>query len=288
MITELEKSAENSDKKHFWQCLKSMDDTQKDKDIPLISEERWLNYFRSLHSEKPLNPTQQSIINDLTYLESRKDQMASLDYFITDNEIVTAAKRMKNNKSSFSDKIKNEMIKASLQDMMPVYLKLFNSILISGKMPETWCRGLITPIYKSGDRSDPSNYRGICVSSCLGKLFCSILNQRLLKHVNSCNILHNSQIGFLPNHRTADHVLTIRTLVDKYVHNHDEKIYACFVDFKKAFDSIWHVGLLNKLLQINVGGCFYNLIKSLYSNSTCSTKLGQNQTRPFQYAKVAF
>ena len=52
-ITELEKSAENSDKKHFWQCLKSMDDTQKDKDIPLISEERWLNYFRSLHSEKP-------------------------------------------------------------------------------------------------------------------------------------------------------------------------------------------------------------------------------------------
>ena len=192
-----------------------MDDTQKDKDIPLISEERWLNYFCSLHSEKPLNPTQQSIINDLTYLESRKDQMASLDYFITENEIVTAAKRMKNNKSSFSDKIKTEMIKASRQDMMPVYLKLFNSILISGKMPETCCRGLITPIYKSGDRSDPSNYRGICVSSCLGKLFCSILKQRLLKHVNSCNILHNSQIGFLPNNRTADHVLTIRTLVDK-------------------------------------------------------------------------
>ena len=170
--------------------------------------------------------------------------------------------------------------------MTPVYLKLFNSILISGKMPETWCRGLITPIYKSGDRSDPSNYRrGICVSSCLGKLFCSILNQRLLKHVNSCNILHNSQIGFLPNNRTADHVLTIRTLVDKYVHNHNEKIYACFVDFKKAFDSIWHVGLLYKLLQINVGGCFYNLIKSLYSNSTCSIKLRQNQTRPFQYAR---
>ena len=124
-----------------------MDDTQKDKDIPLISEERWLNYFRSLHSEKPLNPTQQSIINDLTYLESRKDQMASLDYFITEHEIVTAAKSMKNNKSSFSDKIKNEMIKASLQDMTPVYLKLFNSILISGKMPETWCRGLITVQY---------------------------------------------------------------------------------------------------------------------------------------------
>ena len=48
-------------------------------------------------------------------------------------------------------------------------------------------------------------------------------------------------------------------LARRDVHNHNEKMYACFVDFKKAFDSIWHVGLLYKLLQINVGGCFYNL-----------------------------
>ena len=151
-------------------------------------------------------------------------------------------------------------------------------------MPQTWRCGLITPIYKSGGRSDPSNYRGICVWSCLGKLFCSILNRRLLEHVTSHNILHKSQIRFLPKNCTADHVFTLRTLIDKYVHNHNENIYACFVDFRKAFDSVWHDGLLNKLLQLNVGGCFYGLIKSLYSNSPCSIKIGQNQTRSFQYA----
>lgn len=110
------------------------------------------------------------------------------------------------------------------------------------------------------------------VWSCLGKLFCSILNQRLLEHVNSLNFLHNSQIGFQPKYRTADHVLTLRTLADKYVHHHNEKIYACFVDFKKAFDSVWHDGLSFVILQINVGGCFFNLIKSLYSKSTRSIK----------------
>ena len=115
--------------------------------------------------------------------------------------------------------------------MLPVYHKLLNSILNLGTIPQTWCGGLITPISKSGGRCDPANYRGICVSSCLGKLFCSILNQRLLEHVNSYNILQKSQIGFLPKNRTADHVLTLRTLVDKYVHHHNEKIYACFVDF---------------------------------------------------------
>ena len=59
----------------------------------------------------------------------------------------------------------------------------------------------------------------------------------------------------------------------------------CFVDFRKAFDSVWHDGLLNKLLQLNVGGCFYSLIKSLYSNSSCTIKIGQNQTKSFQYAR---
>ena len=149
-------------------------------------------------------------------------------------------------------------------------------------MPQTWCNGIITPIFKSGVKSDPSNYRGICISSCLGKLFCSILNQRLLDHVKSLDILHKSQIGFLANNRTADHVLTLRTLIDKYVHGHQTKVYACFVDFRKAFASVWHDGLLFKLLQYNVGGKFFSLIKSLYANSTCSVSLGSKKTRSFQ------
>ena len=133
---------------------------------------------------------------------------------ITEREIRKAAEKLKNNKSPFSDKIRNEMIKASIDTLMPVYEKLFNSILNQGTMPQTWCGGLITPIYKSGGRSDPANYRGICVSSCLGKLFCSILNQRLLEFIVSLNILHKSQIGFLPNNRIVDHVLTLRTLIE--------------------------------------------------------------------------
>ena len=183
-------------------------------------------------------------------------QSRPLDYFITEAEISKAARKLKNNKSAYSDKIRNEMIKASLPTLLPVYHKLFNTVLNLGTVPKNWCNGLITPIFKSGVRNDPSNYRGICVSSCLGKLFFSILNQRLLEHVTSLNILHKSQIGFLPKNRTSDHLLTLRTLIDKYVHCHGEKVYACFVDFRKAFDSVWHDGLLYKLLQIGVGGMF--------------------------------
>ena len=121
---------------------------------------------------------------------------------------------------------------------------------------------LITPIYKSGNKNDPSNYRGICISSCLGKLFTSVLNARLKKHLLQQNILHQAQIGFLPNHRTSDHIFTLRILVDKYVkHNAKGKLYTCFIDFKKAFDSVWHDGLFYKLLHYKIGGNVYDLKK---------------------------
>ncbi len=104
-----------------------------------------------------------------------------------------------------------------------------------------WCEGLINPIFKSGNKQDPNNYRGICISSSLGKFFCSILNNRLINHMKQENIIHPSQIGFMPGNRTADHILTLKTLHDNYVkHHNNKKIYACFIDFKKTFDSIWH------------------------------------------------
>ena len=105
----------------------------------------------------------------------------------------------------------------------------------------------------------------------------SILNQRLSRFVNPCDILLKSQISFLPKNRTADHVFTLRTLIDKYVHQHNEKISDCFVDFKKAFDSVCHDGLLYKLLEIGIGGCFY-MIKSLCSTSSCAMNRSNSDT----------
>ena len=68
-----------------------------------------------------------------------------------------------------------------------------------------------------------------------------ILDSRLSTYVDSRGIIHENQIGFRKGHRTADHLFTLRTFVDKYVqHTPRGKLYTCFVDFKKAFDSIWH------------------------------------------------
>ena len=158
-------------------------------------------------------------------------------------------KRLKSKKAPGPDKIRNEMLKAGIHVLKTALCKLFYLILRIGFFPSSWYEGTITPIYKSGNRQDPTNYRGRCINSCLGKLLTSILNHRLKTFVIEQDILHEAQIVFLPGHRTSDHIFTLRTLIDKYVKQVLRgKLYTCFIDFRKAFDSIWHDGLLYKLL----------------------------------------
>ena len=125
------------------------------------------------------------------------------------------------------------MIKASCGFLLNAYKKLFNTILQSGIYPSNWCKGLVTPIFKSGDNTDPGNYRGICVSSYLGKFFSSIINQRLLEFLEEKKLLHPSQIGFLKDNRTADHIFTLRTLIEKYSHHHNQKFMRVLLILKK-------------------------------------------------------
>ena len=111
----------------------------------------------------------------------------------------------------------------------------------------------------------PKTFETDC--SCLSKFLCTILNQRLSKSGIDRNIIHPSQIGFQSGRRTADHIFVLKTIIDKHINQKNEKIYACFADFKKAFDSVWHEGLFLKLLENKIDGHFYNLTKSLYPNS---------------------
>ncbi len=195
---------------------------------------------------------------------------------ITHEELTNKLKSQKCRKSCGPDSILGEMLKHSTPALQTAVLRLFNLVLSSGCFPDIWSQGLITPIHKSGDKSDPNNYRGICVSSNLGKLFCSIINTRLVHFLTEHDVLSKSQIGFLPNYRT-DHIFTLHTLIDKYINQNKTKIFACFVDFQKAFDSIWHEGLLSKLIESGIGGKTYNIIKTMYSNNQCAIKIGNKQ-----------
>ena len=99
------------------------------------------------------------------------------------------------------------MIKASLNEMMPVYHKLFNIVLNGGSMPLMWCSGLITPILKSGVRNDPTMITAEFVSLVVQKII--LLNFKP-KAYGTCQLVdHTSQFSnrLFTKNRTADHVL---------------------------------------------------------------------------------
>ena len=195
---------------------------------------------------------------------------------ITTKEIHEQISKMKSKKASGMDSMLNEMIKHGRYYLMPSLEKMFNDILNSGTFPTDWNIGVIKPIYKKkGDKRSPANYRGITLTSCLGKLFTSILQSRLNKYIEQHNILNPEQFGFRPNFRTTDSLFILQQLLHKYTKQHKE-LYVGFIDYEKAFDSVWQSGMIYKLCKYGVKGKFLKVIKSMYSSIKSCVQINQN------------
>ena len=167
-------------------------------------------------------------------------------------------------------------VKSTTSHMLPIYETLFNMIFDSGIIPESWALGEILPIYKNkGDKSLPENYRPITLLSCFGKLFTSIINRRLTDYVEKYEIINSCQAGFRKGYSIIDNLFVIQSLIDimKATKN---TLFCAFVDFKQAFDTVWRGGLWTKLLELNINGKCFNLIRNMYSNikSRISTEEG--------------
>ena len=133
------------------------------------STEEFYKYFKQQNAA-PLN----NILDPETNMETHSNERVEgpLDYPITDEEFEAAINKLKANKSPGFDNILNEVIKSDL-------VNLFHRILDTGIYPALWSFGLIVPILKKDDRSKVENYQGITLLSTLGKLFTSILFNRL-------------------------------------------------------------------------------------------------------------
>ena len=102
-----------------------------------------------------------------------------LDIPIKESEISRTLAKLKLNKSPGLDNISNNMLKHGQSILLPSLKTIFNACLSSGRYTKIWADGYITTIHKANDMTDPNKYRGITVTSAIGKVFDSILNTRL-------------------------------------------------------------------------------------------------------------
>ena len=162
-------------------------------------------------------------------------------------------------------------------------LRAFNDILKeNGSLSKDWLHSLVSAIHKKGAKEDPDNYRGISLMSCLGKLFLTIINNRLTEFCIEKGLISPSELGFVQGNRTSDPHIILQNLLRKYCHKQGKRLYGCFVDFSKAFDCVPRDILMKKLQDRGISGKVLEIIKTLYLEDTASIKVGNTYSPPFK------
>lgn len=258
----------NSDPRNFWKLINAKPTFEE---IPVPIEELSA-HFSKLNTEEYVNNVD---LTNTVDLQPDQIQLGNLNERISNEEIQDVANKLKNNKACGSDLVSNEYIKTSLPVLLPILNVLFNKVLDTGIIPEEWSAGIIVPIFKKGNRKEPSNYRGITLLSCVGKLFTSLLNNRLSKFLEDNKTLLENQAGFRKNYSTLDHCFLLKHLID-ICKSRRKKLFCAFVDFKQAFDRVWRDGLWYKLQSCGITGKFYNVILNMYKNIKSCVMLNGN------------
>ena len=201
---------------------------------------------------------------------------------ITIDETRSIISSLKIGKASSDDMIANDILKLLNDENITFLTNLFNICLDKGVYP--WNTNIITPLHKKGSKDDPDNYRAIAVSSVIGKLFSTILLERLIRFRKIYCPDASNQLGFTKGAQTYDHILTIQTIAAKYK-KLNQPVFAIFVDFKKAFDSICRQALFSKLAKSNIKGKFYSVLRDMYSHSSGQIKLSGYISKTFDINK---
>ena len=282
MFSELD-SIKKNDPRGYMDLFKSMRDGNFDKDVSDdtsdISPQEWFNHFSKLLAK---NINSDVNLNFQNLINSEMDHYKTeLDHPFTKTELLKGLKGLKNNKASSFDRISNEMLKVGGNIIIEPLLKLFNSILNHSHYPSAWKYDILNPIHKSGVKDDPNNFRGIAIASCFGKLFTTLLRNRLQGFCDTHNIISKFQGSGKSGSRTSDNHMIIRFLIDKIVKGEGKKLYCCFVDIKKAFDFTDRNLLFLKLLKdLKIGGSFLKLLIQIYKDHKVFVKLSDGLLQP--------
>ena len=169
------------------------------------------------------------------------------------------------NKATGPDGIGNLILREASVPLAEPLANLFNYCISLGYFPDIWKIANVLPLYKKDDPMIFNNYRPISLLPCISKVFERILFNHIFTFLKRNNLINKSQSGFIPGDSTVNQLLAICDKLYKCVDDGDEMI-SVFLDLTKAFDRVWHKGLIYKLENIGICGKLLELLKSYLHN----------------------
>mgnify|MGYP006273469667 CR=1 FL=1 len=261
--------------KHAYDTLKKLTKAQQNKSSViedcsgnLLTEnsavlKRWSQYCSDLYNH-PLQPDHSLIDGDST------PQREPSPLPVLKEEVEEAIRSLPTGKSPGADNIPAELLKNGGEHLATVITSLCQKIWATKQWPVEWTQSLIIPLPKKGNLRQCQNYRTISLISHTSKIMLRVILNRLKKEAEEH--LAEEQAGFRAGRSTVEQIFSCRILMEKHL-QHQRDLLHNFIDFKKAFDRVWHAGLWQVLRKFGIEEGLIQIIEALYNTSSSAVLL---------------
>ena len=165
------------------------------------------------------------------------------------------------------DDISGILLKECAKELAAPLARLYQSSMDCGIFPGAWKVAKVVPVYKKGNRTQPSNYRPVALLSLLSKIMEKIVNHAIVSHVQRYGLLSDNQFGFRQGHSTLHPLMIIHQFIADKLDKGGEAM-AVALDISGAFDTVWHRRLLSKCRALGLSGKLISWLTSYLLNRT--------------------
>lgn len=247
----------------------------------------WLDFWSSLAKHDAADPRYDALFHAEVMQSAREEQANEgcrplsaaeanaahhLNYPVTLSEVRCSVRSLLTAKAPGCDGLTAEVLKNGGDAMERALRELCSLCFQRGDVPMAWLRGVVVPLHKDGSMQLPSNYRPITLLSIVGKVYTGVLQERLMRWSESSGIIVAEQGGFRPGRGCPEQLYTLTELI-KLRRLRRLMTHACFIDIRKAYDTVWHEGLKLRMRQAGIHGPMYRALCSLYSACESTVRL---------------
>jgi hypothetical protein len=256
-------------KKTFWSAFNRITNKKKITNIPPLFENN--NYITNFKEKAVLFNSYFAAQCRPLNIDSVLPPFAPLtencitDVNFTEGDIVSVIKKLDVKKAHGHDGISIAMLKLCPNEVAKPLNLIFKKCISTGEFPDLWKLANVQPVHKKNSRQEKSNYRPISLLPICGKIFEKIVFDSLYRFLIENGLITENQSGFRPGDSTINQLLAITNEIHKSFERVNET-RAVFLDISKAFDKVWHPGLIFKLKQNGVNGKLLECISSYLSN----------------------
>ena len=258
--------------KTYWSILKTFYNDKKIPIIPpLLIDDKFVtdiqmkaNIFNKFFADK-CTPLKNNSVLPKSQIFLTQSRLSTLDF--NEEELIKIIRNLNVHKAHGHDDISIGMIKMCDKSILKPLILLFENSTKSSYYPDTRKKSNIVPVHKKNDKQLLTSHRPISLLPIFGKIFEKIIFNRIYNFLSEKNLLNHNQSGFRPSDSCVNQLLSItHEIFQAFDCNPTLEVRSVFLDISKAFDKVWHEGLLYILKSMGISGELHKLLENYLSS----------------------